>query len=174
MNGAVQGEATSTASTPVAKLPRRWWPSEVAHGLRVQQRAPPRDTSNAPQQVQPDPEKQRSQQRDHQGACTLKAPAQLRAPGAQRDQYAGQQHEARHRTGGKGEPVSAQRRIAAMAVLHQRQQLQRQHREHAGHQVQDQAPEKKHSPAPAPATIHSFAPDGATEGKARLGRCVRG
>ena len=50
MNGAVQGVATSTASRPVAKLPR--WPSRAHNDVPALASRPPR-MSNTPDRLRP-------------------------------------------------------------------------------------------------------------------------
>ena len=144
MNGAVQGEATITASTPVAKLPRQS-PFRVRplRGLRIGDAAAERELVDA-EQVQPDQEEQHRQGRDDPGRLQLEAPAECVARLLERDQRPGEQQEGQHHATGEGDAVHGQR-ARMRAVLREADQFQRQHREHARHQVQDQ-PAKERGP----------------------------
>mmetsp|Transcript_5363 Transcript_5363/g.20351 ORF Transcript_5363/g.20351 Transcript_5363/m.20351 type:complete len:505 (-) Transcript_5363:2024-3538(-) len=68
----------------------------------------------------------------------LEAPAHLLAAGAQRDQHTGQGREAQQHAGRVGQALGP-----VVALVDQRQRLDGKHREHAGHQVEDQATEQR-------------------------------
>jgi hypothetical protein len=71
----------------------------------------------------------------------LKPPADRRAAGAQRQQQAAEQREAEDHAGAVGEPVPTL--VGAVQRGGEAQQLQGQDRKHAGHQVENDAAEKR-------------------------------
>ena len=77
----------------------------------------------------------------HPRILQLEAPAQLFAGGAQRQQQHAQQQYAGQHAQRIGDAADAQRR-GAVGVARKAHHLDRQHREHAGHQVQQQAAEQ--------------------------------
>ena len=93
-------------------------------------------------QVQADQGEQRRQRRHHAGALQLEAPAQAFAGGAQGQQQRTQRGEGQNHAGGVGQAAEA---VGApvIGVAGEADHLDGQHREHAGHQVQDQATEQR-------------------------------
>ena len=90
------------------------------------------------EQVQPDDEEEHRQRRDDPRRLQLEAPAERAAGLLQGDQQAREQHEGQDYTDREGDAVHSHR-TAVGAMLREPDQLQRQHRKHAGHQVQDQS-----------------------------------
>ena len=89
-------------------------------------------------QVQSDDGEQRGQRGHHQRALQLEAPADGLARRAQAQQQAAQRHEGQHHARGVGQAGTAVGGFV-VRVLGEGQHLDGQHREHAGHEVEDQA-----------------------------------
>jgi hypothetical protein len=139
MNGAVQGLAASTASTPEPKASTAGRLRPPAGQALRQQVAQLEGTH----QVQTQRKEQQGQHEDHARLLQLEAPADGTAGGPQRQQQPGQRQEAEHHAGAVGQRVAAQAGWL-IALLRQPQQLDRQHREHAGHQVEHHAAHQRH------------------------------
>ena len=91
------------------------------------------------------------EQRHHPRRLQLEAPAERAAGLLQGDQQPRQQHERQNHADGECDTVRGHR-SAVRAVLRQADQFQRQHREYARHQVQDQAADERRARAPRAAT----------------------
>ncbi|MNT59080.1 hypothetical protein D3C72_1965550 [compost metagenome] len=89
-------------------------------------------------QVEADHGKQGCQQCHHQGRLQLKAPAQLLPGGTEDQQEASQRQEGQHHACCVGQACHALL-AQLVAVAGEAQHLDGQDREHAGHQVQDEA-----------------------------------
>ena len=78
MNGAVQGDATATASTPVRNASARAWPLRAA-AMRAGSNEP---NSNTPDRLSASTRNSEREQRDERRRLQLEAPADLarRAP----------------------------------------------------------------------------------------------
>ena len=110
MNGAVQGDAIATASTPDANAFAPRFECDHVATLRWQQRA---ELEHA-RQVQCHHEEQQRQRADDRRRLQLEAPAELLAGGAQSDDRSAQQHE-RDDDAGRERDAFAAHRNAAVA-----------------------------------------------------------
>ena len=135
MNGAVQGEATAAASTPGEEGVER----RIARAQRGDAGRQQRPEFEHAGEVEADEREQRGERRHDAGRLQLKAPAELLAARARRDQQAGQREEGEHHARGVGQRTAPALARGIARVLRERQHLERQHREHAGHQVEDHA-----------------------------------
>ena len=146
MNGAVQGVATSTASSPVKKLPV--CPGRAARPLAGAARPAP--NSEHAGQVEPDSEQQPGHGRDEHRGLELESPAgaltRRRAPPAapRRGQRTPPARRPYRRP-----PASAPAACRPLPASADR--LHRQHREDARHQVEDQSAQES-QPQKAPET----------------------
>ncbi len=119
MNGAVQGEATAAASTPVRK--------ESSVGSRARSDGDPRGQQRAELEdageIEADEREQR-RERDH-GArrLQLEPPAELLTAGTRRDQQAGEREKRQHHARGVG-PGSAHALARVAGMLGERENLQ--------------------------------------------------
>ncbi len=104
MNGAVQGLAASTASTPE---PKASMPGRCARQLRQPLRQQVAQLKLA-HQVQAQGKKQQRQHKHHTGLLQLEAPADGTACRPQGQQHAGQRQKAEHHTGTVGQGMAAQ------------------------------------------------------------------
>ena len=89
-------------------------------------------------QVQPDQAEQDGQARDEAGGLQLETPAQLLAARAQGQQQPRQRQEAHHDAAGVGQPTG-QQGAPVLGMCGEAEDLERQHREDAGHQVEQGA-----------------------------------
>jgi len=106
MNGAVQGEAMATASTPDKNASATGWRSCTAGQSGGQQVA---DVQPA-RQVHGQQGKQHGQAGDDSRRLQLEAPAQLLATRPQRQQQSAQRHKGKHHTGGVRQALRPLRR----------------------------------------------------------------
>ena len=111
-------------------------------------REPKRELERA-EQVQPDREEQQREHDDDPGRLQLESPAELGAALTEARAGAGEQEEGRDHARRVGQAVQAQagmrpmRGIVFAIMLDQRQQLERQHREDAGHEIEQQAAQQR-------------------------------
>ena len=134
MNGAVHGEATTTASTPDANA------STVRFCRRDSPRRPTARTapnSNTPSRLSAEHEEQRGQRGDHRRRLQLEAPAELLAGRAQRGQRRGRARRTSARRRRRTRPPPGAAWPGCRDASAKPSTLSRQHREHAGHQVED-------------------------------------
>ena len=140
MNGAVQGVATTTASTPVKKAPAV--PLRAARPLADAGKRPP--ISNTPERLRPTSDDQQAPAPRPRPATAAGSPSPASPPRAQR--RAAAPASARNVTStparvGQAVAPHAPRRSPACRAKAAR--LHGQHREHAGHQVQDQPAQQR-------------------------------
>ena len=135
MNGAVQGLATTTASTPVKKLPLR--PPRLARPLPAFMTAAAELHQSGQGQAHGD--KQVGQGDDKARRLQLEAPADGAAGLLQCDQHGGHQHETGNDAGGIDPAVQVP---VVVRAARKAQYLQRQNGEYTGHQVENGAPYK--------------------------------
>ena len=90
-----------------------------------------------PRQVQAQKREQERQPRHHRRALQLKAPAQLLAARAQRKQQGAEGQEGQHHTQRIGQTGADTRR--PVGNFQKTDNLDRQNRKHAGHQIEDHA-----------------------------------
>jgi hypothetical protein len=134
MKGAVQGLATTHREHAGEEIAGR----AAAFGELLPGSAQSRADLEYTGQVQADGGHHIGQCRDHHRLLQLEAPAQREAGAAQRERQAADRGEAHQHA--QRVPERAGLGVATAApALGQRQRLERQHRQHAGHQVQDQA-----------------------------------
>ena len=87
-------------------------------------------------------EEQCGHQREKYGRLELESPAEVRAGRAETEQQGHQRPEGNENAGGVDESVGAQLMPLMVARLHQRQTLDEEHREDAGHEVEDESAEE--------------------------------
>jgi hypothetical protein len=122
------------------------------------------------EQVQCDQREEQGQTDHHRRLLQLEAPADLVAAGAQQQQQSGQREEAQHHTG----RVSRCADVALVRLLaYQRQRLQAEHREHAGHQIEQQAAQEGQQQAERQAGGRRRAAGGVRRVAGRAGRAGR-
>ena len=141
MKGAVQGVATITASTPVKKEPER--PDRPASAPPIPAKRP--RISNRPAKFSPISTMRYGHEQDEDRLLELEAPAGRLPGAAHRQQHRADDGEARQDADGIGRPVPGHAAAFApirMGVAGETQGLHREHGQHAGHQVQDQAAEQ--------------------------------
>ena len=92
--------------------------------------------SNTPDRFSASTKNRIASARDDRRRLQLEAPAQLLAGGAQRGEQQPQRDERQHDAGRERDGLAPQRR-PRVVVRREAQHLERQHREHAGHQVED-------------------------------------
>ena len=93
-------------------------------------------------QVERQHEEQDRERGHHRRRLQLEPPAELLARRAQRREHEAQRDEREHHAAGEGDGLPAQRRPAVL-VRGKAQHLDRQHREHAGHQVENDAAQQR-------------------------------
>ncbi len=101
-----------------------------------------------PQQVGAKQQGDQHHQADKTGALELDAPADGPLRGAQQAAHGRQHPEGGDDPGAGGEELLAYRSLFTLLMLQHSSQLERQHRQHAGHQVEDQAAEQRCSQQP--------------------------
>ena len=121
MNGAVQGEATTTASTPERK-----WPDEPP---AIESR-----NSKSAREIEREEQEEDREHRDGDRRLELEAPAELLPERAQADEQPGEEPE-RDEHARDVQPGIPQPRMP----LREPEHLDRQHRQHARHQVEQQS-----------------------------------
>ncbi len=141
MNGAVHGEAITTASTPDS--------AAFTTGLCAVHPAADDGTSdansNAPDRLSASTKKSTARLVTTAGRLQLESPAELLARRAEREEHAREQHERRDDARAEREALEPQLVLVAVSGRRERERLDRQHREHARHQVQhDPAQEREH------------------------------
>ena len=92
-------------------------------------------------EVQADRHQEIDHERDEQRRLQLKAPTDLLAAGAQHQQHDGQREHRADDAGREYESLHANRGRMLLRMLDQADGLDRQHRKHAGHQIEDQPAE---------------------------------
>ena len=139
MNGAVQGDAMTTARTPEPNASSvRFFDGPAGHARR-------RELAELEHagQVERQHEEQDRERADHRRRLQLEAPAQLLAGGAQRGEQPRPARRTSARRPRRTRPASWRSVGRRVVVRREAQHLQRQHREHAGHQVEDQAADER-------------------------------
>jgi hypothetical protein len=153
MKGAVQGEATATASTPVSKgIDHR-----VARTCGSHRRGQHRANFEHTRQVQADQREQARQDGHHDGGLQLEAPAELFTACAQAQQQGGQRHKGQHHTRGVSQ-AAQQERAPIVRVVRKAQHLERQHRKHTRHQVEQGTTDQRGQAVPGPGSAGWPAP----------------
>ena len=139
MKGAVQGVATTTASTPVKKAP-------VVPPLRRQALADAGEAAADLEhagEVEADHEEEIGDQQREDRRLELEAPAHLADGGADRDDDRRHGGEGDQHARGVGDAVAPHRAPLVAGQPREGRGLHGEHREHAGHQVQDQPAQQR-------------------------------
>ena len=138
MNGAVHGEATTTARTPE--------PNASIVRLLLDHSATPDGASwpnsNTPDRFKREHEEEDRQRRHDRRRLQLEPPAELFARGAQRRQQHSQRNERKNDAGRECNGLVMQRRLS-IVMRREAQHLEREHREYARHQVEQQAADER-------------------------------
>ena len=131
----MQGVATTTASTPVKKAPV----VPLVRGQALAHAGEAAADLEHAGEVEADHEEQIGDQQREDRRLELEAPAHLADAGADRDHDGGHRGEGDQHARGVGDAVAPHRAALMAGQPREGRGLHRQHREHAGHQVQDQA-----------------------------------
>ena len=138
--GALHGVARMVASTPLRKLPAR--PGRPAAALQPRPGAR-QPHAEHPEEAEAQDEDEDGHDRHEAGILELEAPADLLAAVLEQDDEGGQDQEGGHDPPGEGQAQMAGAAALLAGLGDQAQDLEGDHRQHAGHEIEYQPPQRR-------------------------------